>query len=113
MSDENDNILGPVIDAFSADKYISSKEYDECILKIGSFLSIIHSKKLSPLQLYIHIAENQIMQQVIFEILGLDTFEQFTREYALRYPIIYKSKLIINKLSGKNVRTNRKTKKSV
>lgn len=110
MNNDYDN-LGPITDILSADRHITNKEYDEHILKMGAFVSILHNKKISPIQLYIFIAENKNLQDVIFSILGLDTFEQFTREYALRFPIIYKSKIVLNKLSKKNGQRNRKTKK--
>lgn len=111
MDNEQELIQG-ITDHLSADVHVNSKDFDECILKIGSFLSIVNCKKLSAIQLFIVIAQSDILQEIIIEMLGVDTFEQFVREYAIRYPIICKSKIIINKLS-QNKNAKRKSKSNL
>ena len=96
-----DSYLGEITDHVSADMHVGSKDFDECLLKIGSYLSIINCKKLSPIQLFVIIAQTQDLQHTVLEMTGFDTFEQFIREYAKRYPIICKSKIILTKLTPK------------
>ena len=89
---------------------INEKEFNEFILKLGSFLSIVNSKKINQTQLFLHILENKNLQEVSLHITGIDTLEEFVRELILRYPILYKSKIVKTQLS-KNAK--RKTKKYI
>jgi len=105
--------LNDITDHNSADVFVNSKDFDECIIKIGSFLSIIQCKKISPIQLFVLLAQSKDLQTIVIEMLGFDTFEQFIREYAVRYPIICKSKIVLTKLTKSKKNANSKAKRNI
>lgn len=105
--------LADFADHNSADLLANSKDFDECILRIGSFLSIIQCKKLSPIQLFVIIAQSEDLQKIVLEMLGFDTFGQFIKEYAVRYPIICKSKIVITKLAAKRKHAEFQAKRNI
>jgi hypothetical protein len=89
--------------------HINEKEFNECILKLGAFISIIKSKKINQTQLFIELLHSKHIQDIFLNVMGIDTFEELVRELMVRYPILYKSKIVKNSLKTKN--DNRKTKK--
>ena len=61
----DENIIeGSVADHNNAIKHINEKELNECILKLGSFLTIINSKKINQTQLFIQLVESTDLQEI-------------------------------------------------
>jgi hypothetical protein len=99
-----------IFDTQNALHYINDKELNDVILKMGSFLSIINSKKINQTQLFIEIVNSTTLCGIILEITGLNTLEQFVKEMVLRYPVIAKSKTVRNNIKK---HAKRKTKKNI
>ena len=100
-----------VTDSNHAIEHIVERELNDFILKFGSFLSIINSKKINQTQFFIQAVNSKLLQDIIVEVSGLNTFEHFVREMMLRYPVLCKSKIVKNNICKKNVK--RKQKKNI
>jgi hypothetical protein len=77
---------------------INNKELDECLVKFGSFLSIVQTKKINPTNYLLILVSDSTIRNILLQITGIDTFEELVRELIARYPILCKSKIIRNQI---------------
>ena len=101
---KNDNIpeqivlTNEAVNHNSALSFINSKELDECLVKFGSFLSIVQTKKINPTNYLLILVSDSNIRNILLQITGVDTFEELVRELIVRYPILCKSKIIRNQI---------------
>lgn len=100
-----------IINHTNATDHINNHELDIIITRFGSFLSIIQTKKISPANFLLYMVENKKIVDILLEVSGIPTFEQFVRELMERYPILYESKVISTKIT--KINAPRKTTKNI
>ena len=80
---------------------ITDREIDLTILKTGSFLSIISSKKVNQSKLLISVIENEDFRQLFLALIDIDDVQQLVRCIIDKYPSISKSKIVTKSLRKK------------
>jgi hypothetical protein len=80
---------------------ITDREIDTTILKAGSFLSIISSKKVNQSKLLISVIENEDFRQLFLALIDIDDVQQLVRCIIDKYPSISKSKIVTKSLRKK------------
>lgn len=90
---------------------INNQEFDDILLKFGSFISILKNKKINQTMLLIEILENQVVQKCFKQLTDIDNLQTLTYNMFIRYPILCKSKIVRNKIKDLKYARNRKRKK--
>lgn len=99
METENIDLLG--VNHNSALNIINVKELDDCIIKFGSFLSIVQTKKINATSYLVILLKNEKLRSILLEMTGIDTFQELVREMMSRYPILCKSKIVYSNIKKK------------
>ena len=86
---------------------LQEREFEETVLKMGSFLSIIQNKKINQAKLIITIIQNKIFGNCFLEISNVENAQSLIFNILKKYPTLYKSKIIYKTLVNKNA-NNRK-----
>lgn len=92
METENIDLLG--VNHNNALSIINHQELDDCIIKFGSFLSIVQAKKINITGYLIILIKDENIRNVLQIMTGIDTFQELVREMMIRYPILSKSKIV-------------------
>lgn len=81
---ENDNPLNR----------LNEKEFDDCLLKYGSLLSIINNKSLNPTNIFLLIVKEKEYERVFSEFSGIPDLFNIMKMIISRYPNLIKSKMV-------------------
>jgi len=73
-------------------------EFNTMILELGSFLSILHNKKINPPKMVALIIEDVNIRELFMEYLGIKNYNSLIRLLIRYYPNLYKSKIITNSI---------------
>ena len=73
-------------------KQVCTKEYILGVMKFGSFLSIIHNKRLNPSAVFVTILENKDIRDVFIEITNSENMHEALLGLLQLYPPLLKSK---------------------
>jgi len=73
-------------------KQICTKEYILGVLMFGSFLSIVHNKKLNPSAIFVLILENKDLRELFVHVTHTDTAKEALLGLLQLYPPLLKSK---------------------
>lgn len=71
---------------------ICTKEYILGVFKFGSYLSIIHNKRLNPSAIFICVLENREIRELFAEITHSDSVREALLGLLQLYPPLLKSK---------------------
>jgi hypothetical protein len=73
-------------------KQVCTKEYILGVFKFGSFLSIIHNKRLNPSTVFVLILENKDIRDLFVEITNSENTHEALLGLLQLYPPLLKSK---------------------
>jgi hypothetical protein len=73
-------------------KQVCTKEYILGVMKFGSFLSIIHNKRLNPSAVFVTILENKDIRDMFIEITNSENMHEALLGLLQLYPPLLKSK---------------------
>ena len=73
--------------------YVCAKEFEEGVLKAGSFISILENKKLNPINLFLCLLESKQYQDMFVEITSTNNFREAVSLLLHLYPSLVKSKI--------------------
>ena len=86
-------------------KQICTKDYIHGVYKFGSFLSIIHNKRLNPSAVFVLILENKEIRDLFVDVTHSDNAKEALLGLLQLYPPLLKSKntkrLFKKSISGK------------
>jgi len=77
---------------------INEKEFNESLLKFGSFLSILKNKRINQTMLLLFVLENEDYRNCFKNISEIDNIQILLYNLIIRFPILCKSKIIKNKV---------------
>lgn len=75
---------------------ITEKEIDQFIVKVGSLITIIKNKNISPATLFITIISEPTYEHLFSKFIGTKTSLEISKILMSRYPNLLKSKLVKN-----------------
>jgi hypothetical protein len=73
-------------------KQICSKEYILNVLRFGSFLSILHNKRLNPSAVFTSILENREIRDIFIQVTQTENIKEALLGLLQLYPALLKSK---------------------
>jgi hypothetical protein len=73
-------------------KQICTKEYILAVIKFGSFLSILHNKRLNPSTVFVMILENKDIRDLFIDITNSENAHEALLGLLQLYPPLLKSK---------------------
>lgn len=76
-----------------ASELLSLQEIDEIINKYGSFLTIVASKPISVVSMFMVIAKSKELQEVLVDMSNLSSYS-LVEYMAYKYPLLNKTKKI-------------------
>ena len=77
---------------------ITEKEFNVCLLKFGSFMSILKNKRINQTMLLTELLESEAHRDCFKRLSGIDTTNILLYNIIIRFPVLYKSKIIKNKI---------------
>jgi len=83
--------------------HINKDDFEDILLKIGSLLSNLHNKNISPTFLFLSITKEEPLQNIFKHITGIPTTMELLKTILHFYPSLLKSKIIKEK-SIKHIR---------
>jgi len=78
---------------------ITDKEFDVCLMKFGSLISMVFNKKINQTNLLFLILENPIFLDIFKDITEIDTPRILIKYFIQRYPLLTRSKSTCNKVT--------------
>lgn len=88
----NEKVLNDINSRNSPFKQICTKEYILDVLKFGSYLSILHNKRLNPSAIFVCILENKETRQLFIDITYSENIKEALLGLLQLYPPLLKSK---------------------
>ena len=88
----NEKVLEDFLSRNDPLKQICTKEYILGVLKFGSYLSILHNKKLNPSAIFVLILENKNLRDLFVHVTQTDTAKEALLGLLQLYPPLLKSK---------------------
>lgn len=88
----NEKVLEDFLSRNDPLKQICTKEYILGVLKFGSYLSIVHNKKLNPSAIFVLILENKNLRDLFVHVTQTDTAKEALLGLLQLYPPLLKSK---------------------
>jgi len=73
-------------------KQICTKEYILGVLKFGSYLSIIHNKRLNPSAFFVAVLENKELRELFIDVTNSENIHEALLGLLHLYPPLLKSK---------------------
>lgn len=73
-------------------RQVCTKEYILAVIKFGSFLSILHNKRLNPSTVFVLILENKEIRDLFIEITNSESTHEALLGLLQLYPPLLKSK---------------------
>jgi hypothetical protein len=78
---------------------LEAKEFNNALIKFGSFVSIIMNKRLSQTFILLQLLENENLRKIFQEICEIDEFQTLLLNFLACYPSLCKSKIIKSKVN--------------
>lgn len=88
----NEKILEEFVSRNDPLKQICTKEYILGVLSFGSYLSVIHNKRLNPSTIFVLILENKDLRDLFIEVTHSDNTKEALLGLLQLYPPLLKSK---------------------
>jgi hypothetical protein len=88
----NEKVLGDFISKNDPLRQICTKEYILGVFKFGSFLSILHNKRLNPSSIFVLILENKEIRDLFVEVTHSENAKDALLNLLQLYPPLLKSK---------------------
>lgn len=91
---------------------LGDREFEETIFKLGSFLSIVHNKRINQTLLLTSILEDEDFRKIIIKLTEIEEPMLLISKILNKYPQLAKSKIVTNKIEAlKRKHVNRRRKK--
>jgi hypothetical protein len=88
----NEKVLDDFLSRNDPFKQICTKEYILGVLMFGSYLSIVHNKRLNPSAIFVLILENKDLRDLFINITHTDSAKEALLGLLQLYPPLLKSK---------------------
>jgi len=88
----NDKILSDFNSRNDPLKQICTKEFILNVFRFGSFLSIVHNKRLNPATIFVTILENKEIRDMFIEVTNSENDQEALLGLLQLYPPLLKSK---------------------
>ena len=73
---------------------LSEREYENSLMKFGSFLYLINNKNINPTFIFINLVKEEKLQKIFMEITGTNTLTEILQKLLTFYPNLIKSKMV-------------------
>lgn len=88
---------------------IDEREFDENLIKFGSFISIVKNKRINHTMLLVFVLEDKLIRECFKQVMEIDNEYVLLQRLLDRFPILCKSKIVKHKLTELARDKSRKT----
>ncbi len=92
---------------------LNNKEFNDALIKFGSFVSIIKNKRLSQTFILLQLLEDKDLRNIFHEICEIEEFQPMLMNFLVCYPSLSKSKIIKAKINQLFNKTKPKKSKDI
>ena len=87
---------------------IKEAEFDEVLLKFGSFVSILKNKRINQTMFLVELLDSELHRDCFKELSGIDETHVLFYNLIVRFPVLCKSKIVKTKIKEINDKRRRK-----
>ena len=110
MTDDNIDMSPIEGDVVQPSMNIVDRELDLLILQMGSFLSILHNKKINHAKMLIFLLKNEKYRSCFLRICEIDNLQALIQALVIRYPSLCRSKVVFGEINRINEHNKRRKK---